>query len=84
MNEPYEVVLETPNGTLREGKTMFPRNWTPEQVDEAIQYVYTNGIYDAENNAITGAYNRVDIKIHLNKDRKIITGFPEINKKERI
>ena len=68
------------NGIIKTNRsTFFPRDWTPQQVVNAINEAYANRSF------VTGSFNEysgrtsngMSITMYLNKNGKIVSAFPE-------
>ncbi|MBC1501822.1 EndoU domain-containing protein [Listeria weihenstephanensis] len=79
-NQPYQSVQQNiVSGSVNEPKTMFPKNWNVEQVDEAIQEAFQSKVYTGERNQWLGKTDSgMDIMFYLDKEGKISSAFPQI------
>ena len=77
-NGVYEAVVEINGKTKSHTSTFFPKDWTPEQVTDAIEEVYINaqdsGIKSGVHEFVTSF--GIDIRIILNNNAEIISAYP--------
>ena len=72
----YEATVEIAGKGKNVRSTFFPKSWTPEQVLDAIEEVFSNGKYNAAKNIKTGMVNGVKIRINLDGFGRIVSAFP--------
>ena len=76
-NGVYEAMVEIGGKVKKTPSTFFPKDWSPEQVLDAIEQVYINPSEVNEiSNAYRGTVNGVVINLYLNSDKRIISAFP--------
>lgn len=79
-NQPYKSVQQNlVSGATNEPKNMFPKNWTVEQVNEAINQAYQSKNYTGMQNRWIGETDSgMEIMFYLDKEDKVISAFPVI------
>ncbi len=78
-NGVYEAIVEVQGKSKKAPSSFFPKNWTKNDVVNAINDAYTNKIPDLKkgNNYFEGKSNNgVTVGMYLNKDGTIATAFP--------
>lgn len=65
------------NGIIKKARsTFFPKDWTPQQVVDAINEAYNKRIFQAGNTYQGTTSSGIDIVMYLYPNNKIISAFP--------
>lgn len=73
----YEATIEV-DGTIKSVKsTMFPKEWTPQNVVDAIQEAYKNKTLKKGNTYEATLSSGMKIEMFIDKKGKIISAYPK-------
>ncbi|HBM4074200.1 TPA: EndoU domain-containing protein [Listeria innocua] len=80
-NQPYKGIQQNlVSGEVMAEKTMFPKNWSVEKIDKAIQEAFQTKIYTGTRNQWIGeTKSGMKLMFYLNAEGKIISAFPIID-----
>ena len=71
----YEANVSVDGVVKRIKSTFFPRDWTPQQVVNAINEAYGNKVH-VSGNKYSGDYQGIQIEMYLTSEGKIKSAYP--------
>lgn len=77
----YDAIVEV-NG-LQKSSSMFPDDWTPQEVIDSINEAYADRLHWTGNTWYGSTSDGMSITMFLDKDNKIISAFPTITIKPK-
>ena len=72
----YRAIVEIDGKVKAAPSTFFPKNWTPEEVADAIEEAYNNRVWDRKNVYVSTISSGITIEIYLDSMNRIISAYP--------
>ena len=77
-NGVYSINFEINSTKKKGGSTVFPEDWTSQQVVDNINIAYENKVQIGDKpNKYEGSVNGIKIQMYVDNDGKIMTAFPK-------